>query len=553
MALLKTAQDIANEIAQKNAVELLGLPPNNTAMDRARALGFDVDSLLYHGSVKDFDAFDPGVGNIEGHLGQSIYLTDNPVDASMNYANKQSPDLVGKATINTWEEEPEQWIDKFADNEGVVYPVFARKGNQLDLTEEADDYIDFLSEFDDEGNLIKESENVNTVYNTLYDSQSRFDDINPEEVMADLQMYDELPARSFDDSLRTSKGLMYATDDLGDNASNEIARRVYDDLGYDSVKINANENFENLMSGFDNANHTMLMKPENVRSKFAAFDPKKLGIGAGSIVSTNLLASEADKQKALEDKIAKYGELKAPERNPVLGLIADVGKFTLPDWLNSAPSLIDDMSYGYSGIKNVSGYPTPDTRFIDMADFIPAAGAAGMIKNLTKGQKYTSAATSINKDKLPAVFTKLTKEAKFAPGSRNIDIGGGKFDNASEHLAKQDVENLVFDPYNRSADHNRMVLDSVRGKPADTATVSNVLNVIPDEANQIKTLETAYKSLKDDGEVFITVYEGNKSGVGKVTGADQFQQNKKLSDYLDTVRKVFPNATVKGGMIRAIK
>jgi len=175
---------------------------------------------------------------------------------------------------------------------------------------------------------------------------------------------------------------------------------------------------------------------------------------------------------------------------------------------------------------------------------------------LSKGndaQAYTSAATSINKDKLPAVFTKLTKEAKFAPGSRNIDIGGGKFDNASEHLAKQDVENLVFDPYNRSADHNRMVLESVRGKPADTATVSNVLNVIPDEANQIKTLETAYKSLKDNGEVFITVYEGNKSGVGKVTGSDQFQQNKKLSGYLDTVRKVFPNATVKGGMIRATK
>jgi len=207
--------------------------------------------------------------------------------------------------------------------------------------------------------------------------------------------------------------------------------------------------------------------------------------------------------------------------------------------------------------------PQPQTGLLDetlemgSAMLNPGVAATGLIglgiKAAGKGQKYTSAATSINKDKLPAVFTKLTKEEKFAPGSRNIDIGGGKFDNASEHLAKQDVENLVFDPYNRSADHNKMVLDSVRGKPADTATVSNVLNVIPDEANQLKTLETAYKSLKDDGEVFITVYEGNKSGVGKATGSDQFQQNKKLSGYLDTVRKVFPNATVKGGMIRATK
>ena len=205
---------------------------------------------------------------------------------------------------------------------------------------------------------------------------------------------------------------------------------------------------------------------------------------------------------------------------------------------------------GSDAQARVDQMTSPDTAINAGLD-IMGAGLLGTIGKA--GQAYTSAATSINKDKLPAVFTKLTKEEKFAPGSRNIDIGGGKFDNASEHLAKQDVENLVFDPYNRSADHNRMVLESVRGKPADTATVSNVLNVIPDEANQIKTLETAYKSLKDDGEVFITVYEGNKSGVGKVTGADQFQQNKKLSGYLDTVRKVFPNATVKGGMIRATK
>ena len=48
----------AFEAAQEAATRLLGLPPNNTALDRARAMGFDVDNILYHGtSVVNMDAF----------------------------------------------------------------------------------------------------------------------------------------------------------------------------------------------------------------------------------------------------------------------------------------------------------------------------------------------------------------------------------------------------------------------------------------------------------------------------------------------------------------
>jgi hypothetical protein len=47
----KTEFEIANEIAQKNATEMLGLPPNNTAMDRAIALGFKTPA--YRGTTAD--------------------------------------------------------------------------------------------------------------------------------------------------------------------------------------------------------------------------------------------------------------------------------------------------------------------------------------------------------------------------------------------------------------------------------------------------------------------------------------------------------------------
>jgi len=54
---LKAPQDQALEIARKNAVKMLGLPENNTAMDRAKAMGFD--DGWYHGTTADIRRFSP--------------------------------------------------------------------------------------------------------------------------------------------------------------------------------------------------------------------------------------------------------------------------------------------------------------------------------------------------------------------------------------------------------------------------------------------------------------------------------------------------------------
>ena len=99
-------------------------------------------------------------------------------------------------------------------------------------------------------------------------------------------------------------------------------------------------------------------------------------------------------------------------------------------------------------------------------------------------QAISSAATSINSSKLPALFT--MPAVHFAPGSLNLDYGGGRFDNVTEYLAEQDVVNVVYDKYNRSAEHNREVLQIVRKNGgADTVTCSNVLNVIAEESERI--------------------------------------------------------------------
>lgn len=64
----------AFEAARKNAVKMLGLPESNTAMDRAKALGFDSASEMYHATDKDFSSFIP---SIKGKLGAGVYMSPN--------------------------------------------------------------------------------------------------------------------------------------------------------------------------------------------------------------------------------------------------------------------------------------------------------------------------------------------------------------------------------------------------------------------------------------------------------------------------------------------
>ena len=165
----------------------------------------------------------------------------------------------------------------------------------------------------------------------------------------------------------------------------------------------------------------------------------------------------------------------------------------------------------------------------------------------TAEQKISSANTSINSSKLPAIFNMVD----FKPGQLNLDFGGGKFDNATDFLAQKDVESLVYDPYNRPAEHNKAVLKRVRENGgADTITLSNVLNVIAEPESRLAVLRNCKKLLKSGGTLYITVYEGTGKGDSKETKAG-YQLNRKTADYLDEISTVFSDVSRKGKLIVA--
>lgn len=70
-------------------------------------------------------------------------------------------------------------------------------------------------------------------------------------------------------------------------------------------------------------------------------------------------------------------------------------------------------------------------------------------------QGFGSAGTSLNQ--VPSA----TRKIKWEPGTVNVDIGGGRFDKATDYLRDNGVENLVFDPFNRNAEHNKAVAERV--------------------------------------------------------------------------------------------
>ena len=160
-------------------------------------------------------------------------------------------------------------------------------------------------------------------------------------------------------------------------------------------------------------------------------------------------------------------------------------------------------------------------------------------------QRFTSAATSINSKKAPAVYS-MKKAVEAMTGRKVVDIGGGRYDTGAEAARAYGAIVSVYDPYNRTAEHNESVLAGAY----DVAVISNVLNVIDSEAARADVLKLA-GSLAS--VVLVTVYEGDGTGTGRQTAADSWQENRRTASYIEEVERALEGfAVVRAGkLIRA--
>ena len=175
-------------------------------------------------------------------------------------------------------------------------------------------------------------------------------------------------------------------------------------------------------------------------------------------------------------------------------------------------------------------------------------------------QSYTSASTSINSTKLPAVYSRVSDSA-YQWADKLLDYGCGRY---VDHLIKYTTERsnvpedeeyhycawYGYDRFNRPEAWNSEALADFAEseKPFVNRMVfcSNVLNVI-DSDDVVKVIAGFLTSCAISGAaVFVTVYEGDRTGIGRPTKTDCYQRNEKIANYLKYFDKSF---VVKKGVI----
>ena len=145
-------------------------------------------------------------------------------------------------------------------------------------------------------------------------------------------------------------------------------------------------------------------------------------------------------------------------------------------------------------------------------------------------QQFTSAKTSINSTKLPAIYSRLNwSKLRIASPPRPVvlDIGAGKYTNHIQNfLQSKGFIYAPYDPFNlpkSTNDHSLSLTPSV-------VICSNVFNVIKE-----KDVHYQIHQLIRDKKCpfFITVYEGDKTFIGHPTKNNScYQRNETIDAYL---------------------
>ena len=182
--LSKTQFQAANEVAQKNAVDMLGLPPDNTAMDRAKAMGFDTKA--FHGTNREFTEFSNSMLGVKtgAKSAQKAHFFANNPELSNTYVNtsnvyKSSPPAYADLLKNpqAWKEfndaadDAAKWavLEKYGMNysSGQVMPLMLRLGNPKVKDYQGVGYRD--ETFNDVIKAAKKAKKESVVFKNTYD------------------------------------------------------------------------------------------------------------------------------------------------------------------------------------------------------------------------------------------------------------------------------------------------------------------------------------------------------------------------------------------------
>jgi len=279
-AAFKYPQEEAMRLAQQRAalpVEQggLGLLSSNTPAERAKAMGFDIESL--HGtSNPNIQKFDPSmVGTKAGNAFDNYMWSTTSPDAATGYS----------LNMKSYEALPEV----------------------VNLREQKNDILKQISKaFED-----KDSEKVGDLrkqLNSIADKESTiFDTFKQGQILSEGSTVYPL-------AMQRQEFMPYEAGGKSWMKANRPAIEQSQDLGYQGVQINNVIDNPNSFMGNAPATTFATENPDLLRSRFAAFDPfRKTAATAAAmgVAAPDLLAQEQPviTQQQIDDELAKYGLL----------------------------------------------------------------------------------------------------------------------------------------------------------------------------------------------------------------------------------------------------
>lgn len=138
---------------------------------------------------------------------------------------------------------------------------------------------------------------------------------------------------------------------------------------------------------------------------------------------------------------------------------------------------------------------------------------------------------------------------------KNFDNGGGAFDDTSRYVKEAyNIENIVYDPFMRSPEHNEKVLKAAQTAPFDCCTSISVLNVIDSVDARLHHVKICYDVIKVGESAFFKIWSGDKTGIAQKSEG-RYQSNQTAAFYVDEVRQVFGDEVflVDETTIKAVK
>lgn len=207
----------------------------------------------------------------------------------------------------------------------------------------------------------------------------------------------------------------------------------------------------------------------------------------------------------------------------------------------SAPlkSRVDQKEIG--GGPNQGSWSTEDSRLTYAKDY---DASLWNHESIGEQQEHQSKLTSLSQ--VPSTLKAVERAHGWQEGTINADIGGGRFDHFTNELGRRGVTNYIYDPFNRSKEHNHRVASAVANGRAHTATVNNVLNVIKEPEIREHVIKQAANAIKDDGKAYFLMHEGTSADQEKgsrVTkskeGVTSWQEFRKAHTYIPEIERHF--------------